>query len=260
MHFIARYNDNWVLATNQSYSPVDFSWSDPSWPVPSKEGTERTDDFSNTVREFPVDPRAKLICVGRNYAAHAQELGNEIPDQPLLFFKPSSSLLGPNGIIEIPKMSANVHYEGELVVVVGKRGRFIPEEEALSYVFGYTIGLDMTARDLQRSDKTWFRGKGFDTFAPVGPWVAPPEAVDLNDCNLCLTLNGEVRQEGNTRDLIFKVPFLIHYISQIVTLEPGDLIFTGTPEGVGQVQPSDLLTVSIDGIGQLNASVGHPSH
>jgi 2-keto-4-pentenoate hydratase/2-oxohepta-3-ene-1,7-dioic acid hydratase in catechol pathway len=205
----------------------------------------------------PVAP-AKIICVGRNYRDHAAELGNEVPKEPLLFLKPPSSLLGPSGNIVYPEQSTRVDYEGELGIVIGKTARNIgPGEDVRQYIRGYTIVNDVTARDLQKTDGQWTRAKGFDTFCPVGPLVTDEIDPIADGIVLETKLNGETKQQGNTRDFIFGIPELLRYISAFLTLEPGDLIPTGTPAGVGPVQPGDSIEVSIAGIGTLvNTVIG----
>lgn len=200
----------------------------------------------------PVRP-GKIICVGRNYVEHAREHDAEVPAIPLIFLKPPSAVIGPGETILLPPQSQRVEHEGELVVVIGRRGRRILAEDALKYVFGYTIGNDVTARDLQRSDGQWTRGKGFDTFAPIGPWIDTD--FDPTDALLTVRVNGEMRQMGATRDMVFDVPTLIAFISSVMTLEPGDLIFTGTPAGVGPLKPGDRVTVEIEGLGVLENPV-----
>lgn len=200
----------------------------------------------------PVTP-SKIICVGRNYVAHAQEHGNEVPEIPQLFFKPPSSLIGPKGKILIPPQSKWVEHEAELAVVIGRRGRFITADAAMDHVFGYTAANDFTARDLQRSDLLWTRAKGFDTFCPIGPWIETE--FDPADALITCHVNGEMRQMASTRDMVFTVRQLIAFTSSIMTLEPGDLILTGTPAGVSQVFPGDLIEVKIDGIGTLKNPV-----
>jgi 2-keto-4-pentenoate hydratase/2-oxohepta-3-ene-1,7-dioic acid hydratase in catechol pathway len=253
--FIARYKDKLVLAKENGYYEYDFSFEQPDWTPPESSLFVTKNNFVSELNEFPVNKKTKIICVGRNYADHAKELGNEIPTEPLLFWKPYSSLLGPKGKIILPYQSKDIQYETELVAVISKKGRNIPVSESMSYVFGYTIGLDITARDLQKSDKTWFRGKGFDTFAPVGPVIVPTNDVDLDNCSVQLFINGIEKQNGNTHDFIFKLPTIINYVSQILTLEPGDLIFTGTPEGVGKISSGDNLKAVISNIGTLEVSV-----
>jgi 2-keto-4-pentenoate hydratase/2-oxohepta-3-ene-1,7-dioic acid hydratase in catechol pathway len=198
---------------------------------------------------------SKIVCVGRNYREHAAELGNDVPQEPLLFFKPPSSLLRPGGTILRPKVSTHTDYEGELGVVMARRCHQLAEDDDVRpYILGYTCVNDFTARDLQRKEPQWVRGKGFDTFCPVGPVVAdgldPWAGIQVET-----RVNGEVRQSGNTRDFIFALDVLIRYISHIMTLEPGDLIATGTPKGVGPLQAGDAVEVSIEAIGQLRNPV-----
>ena len=201
----------------------------------------------------PVEP-SKIICIGRNYVAHAREQNVEVPEVPLLFLKPPSSLIGPGEKILLPPQSNQVEHEGELVVVIGQRGRWIQPEDAQRYILGYTAGNDVTARDLQRKDGQWTRGKGFDTFCPLGPWIE----TDFADADAIVSchVNGEMRQMASTRDMVFSVKQLIAYISSVMTLEPGDLIFTGTPAGIGPLQDGDQVTVTVEGIGALTNSVG----
>lgn len=201
----------------------------------------------------PVEP-SKIVCVGRNYREHAAELGNKMPDEPLLFLKAPSAIVGTEERIELPSQSQQVEHEGELGVVMGKRARNIPEDEdPLSYVFGYTCVNDVTARDLQRKDVQFTRGKSFDTFCPVGPWIVS----DLDPTNMTVTtrVNGEVKQHGNTADMAFSVAYLIRYIAGIMTLNPGDLIATGTPAGVSRLKHGDTVEVEVQGIGVLRNPV-----
>lgn len=203
---------------------------------------------------FPVRP-SKIVCVGRNYRAHAAELGNEVPQEPLLFFKPPSSLLAPGGEIVRPNLSQRTDYEGELGVIVGRRAHKLrSDEDVRFYILGYTVVNDFTARDIQKSDSQWTRGKGFDTFCPVGP-IVTSELDPWAGVNVETRVNGEVRQHGNTSDFIFALDLIIRYIADVMTLEPGDLIATGTPEGVGPVVAGDLIEVSVDGIGTLRNRV-----
>lgn len=208
----------------------------------------------------PILP-SKIICVGRNYAAHAKEQDADIPEVPLIFLKPPSSITDPAGTILLPPQSQQVEHEAELVVVIGKRGRWISLDAARSYVFGYTIGNDVTARDLQRRDGQWTRGKSFDTFCPFGPWIETD--FDPSDVLVTCHVNGEMRQMASTQDMIFDVNQLITFISSVMTLEPGDLIFTGTPAGVGPLRPGDKVEVKIDHLGTLLNFVAaegtHPS-
>lgn len=201
----------------------------------------------------PVAP-SKIVCVGRNYKEHAAELGNKMPDEPLLFLKAPSSLIGDGDAIELPPESQQVEHEGELGVVIGRRARkLVDDEDPLSYVLGYTCVNDVTARDLQRKDVQFTRGKSFDTFCPVGPFIVS----ELDPLNLAVTtrLNGVVKQSGRTSDMAFSVPFLIRYIANIMTLLPGDLIATGTPAGVSPMKTGDVCEVEIDGIGVLRNTI-----
>jgi 2-keto-4-pentenoate hydratase/2-oxohepta-3-ene-1,7-dioic acid hydratase in catechol pathway len=200
---------------------------------------------------LPPTTPSKIICVGRNYRDHAKELGNEVPTEPLLFFKPPSSLLKPGGVVRMPVASARVDFEGELALVIGQRATKLPvDADWRSVVRGYTIANDVTARDLQKKDGQWTRAKGFDTFCPVGPIVSDevdPEA----GLTVETRVNGELRQHGSTLDFIFSIPTLLSYITAAITLEPGDLILTGTPAGVGPLAPGDKVEVSIPGLGTL---------
>jgi 2-keto-4-pentenoate hydratase/2-oxohepta-3-ene-1,7-dioic acid hydratase in catechol pathway len=201
----------------------------------------------------PVAP-SKIVCVGRNYREHAAELGNKMPDEPLLFLKAPSALLAPGKSIELPSASQQVEHEGELGVVIGRVARKIAaDEDPLSYVFGYTCVNDVTARDLQRKDVQFTRGKSFDTFCPAGPWIE----TELDPANVIVEtrLNGDVKQKGNTADMAFPVGFLIRYISEIMTLYPGDLIATGTPAGVSRMKSGDTVEVEVTGIGVLQNRV-----
>jgi 2-keto-4-pentenoate hydratase/2-oxohepta-3-ene-1,7-dioic acid hydratase in catechol pathway len=206
----------------------------------------------------PLQP-GKIMCIGRNYVAHAREHNAEVPEVPLLFLKPQTSVIGPLDEIVIPPQSSQVEHEAELVVVIGKRGRWIQPEDALNYVMGYTIGNDITARDLQRRDGQWTRAKGFDTFCPIGPWIK----TDFEPADAMVTcyVNGEMRQMASTRDMVFTVQQLIAYSSSIMTLEPGDLLFTGTPAGVSPIRPGDIIEVTIEGLGSLkNPVIAEQAH
>lgn len=205
---------------------------------------------SATIPLPPVVP-SKIVCVGRNYAAHAKELGNDIPTKPLIFFKPPSAVVADGEAIVYPPQSSDVHYEGELAVIIGRRARNVSAERALDVVRGYTICNDVTARDLQRADGQWARAKGFDTFCPLGPVWVDAEDLALTNVRVRTLVNGQVKQDGNTRDFIFSLPSLIEYITAAMTLEPGDVISTGTPEGVGPMQIGDTVMVMVDGIGAL---------
>lgn len=202
----------------------------------------------------PVAP-SKIVCVGRNYREHAAELGNEVPAEPLLFFKPPSALLAPGQAIRIPELSKRVDFEGEIAIVIGQRcSRFGADEDPRDYIRGYTVANDVTARDLQKKDGQWARAKGFDTFCPVGPLVTD-EVDPAAGIGITTRLNGQLRQDGNTRDFIFSIDRLLRYITAAMTLFPGDLILTGTPAGVAPMQPGDEVAVTVDGIGTLTNSV-----
>ena len=204
--------------------------------------------------EVAIEP-TKIVAIGRNYARHAEEMGSEIPGEPVIFLKPPSSLIGPDSTIILPGMSKRVEHEGELAVIIGKRAKNVSGENAMDYVYGYTVILDITARDLQAEAKRkglpWSTAKGFDTFAPVGPRVALREEIDPENLEIWLRVNGEMRQRGNTGEMLFKIPRLIEYISAIMTLEPGDIIATGTPSGVGPLEHGDVIEAHIEGIGTL---------
>ena len=196
---------------------------------------------------------SKVLCVGRNYAAHAKEMGSDIPKEPLLFLKPSTSLIESGGAIVLPKQSTRVEYEAELAIVIGKRAKNVSRKDALDHVFGYTCACDVTARDLQRSDGQWSRAKGFDTFCPLGPHIETE--LDPKDLLIVCSVNGETKQDARTSGMIFDVPTLIEFMSASMTLEVGDVLLTGTPEGVGPIAPGDRVEVEIDGIGTLEALV-----
>jgi 2-keto-4-pentenoate hydratase/2-oxohepta-3-ene-1,7-dioic acid hydratase in catechol pathway len=201
----------------------------------------------------PCEP-TKIVCVGKNYAKHIREMGGEdLPQEPGIFLKAPNALAGPGDPIVYPRWTEELHYEGELAVVIARRMKNVAEEDALGYVLGYTCALDVTARDKQRSDLQWARAKSADGFCPVGPWLE----TDLEPGNLSVQthINGDVRQDGNTSDLIFSVPAVLAYISAFMTLEPGDVVLTGTPEGVGPLQIGDVVEVSVEGIGTLQNSV-----
>jgi 2-keto-4-pentenoate hydratase/2-oxohepta-3-ene-1,7-dioic acid hydratase in catechol pathway len=201
----------------------------------------------------PVIPRSKVVCVGKNYAEHAAEMGGEAPPEPLLFLKPNTSVIGPRDGITYPWQSRQVDFEGELAVVIGRICRDVPRERVPEVILGYTCANDVTARDLQRSDGQWARAKGFDTFCPLGPWIETE--LDASALGLRTTVNGEIRQDGNTKDMIHDIPALIAYASAAMTLLPGDVLLTGTPAGVGPLQVGDEVSVEIDGIGILSNRV-----
>lgn len=200
----------------------------------------------------PVSP-SKIVCIGRNYVAHAKEHDAEVPEVPLIFLKPPSAVIGPGENIVLPPQSQQVEHEAELVLVMRKRCRWVSPNEAVDYILGYTIGNDVTARDLQFRDGQWTRAKGFDTFCPLGPWIETK--FDPADAMITCHVNDEMRQMASTRDMVFDVKQLIAYISSIMTLEAGDVIMTGTPAGVGPLNPGDVATVSIEGLGALSNPV-----
>jgi 2-keto-4-pentenoate hydratase/2-oxohepta-3-ene-1,7-dioic acid hydratase in catechol pathway len=191
----------------------------------------------------------KIIALGRNYAAHAAEHGAQVPSRPLIFLKPPSAVIGPGEPIVCPPQSSQVEYEAELAVVVGRRARHVAAADAWDYILGYTCANDVTARDLQRSDEQWSRAKGFDTFAPLGPWIVT--GLDPGSLSVACRVNGQIKQHGSTADMVFKIPQLVEFITAAMTLEPGDVIITGTPEGVGPIQAGDRVEVEIEGIGAL---------
>ncbi|MDX2179462.1 MAG: fumarylacetoacetate hydrolase family protein [Bryobacteraceae bacterium] len=198
---------------------------------------------------------SKIVCVGRNYRKHAEELGNEVPAEPLIFLKPPSSLNDHGSPIVYPRISSSVNYEGEIGLVIGTRARYLTQENAMSCVLGYVAINDVTARDLQKKDGQFTRGKGFDTFCCVGPEIAPRERVDETALGVKTWVNGALKQNGSAKDLIFPIPVILEFVSRFMTLEPGDLIATGTPEGVGPVQPGDVIRVEVAAVGALENPV-----
>jgi 2-keto-4-pentenoate hydratase/2-oxohepta-3-ene-1,7-dioic acid hydratase in catechol pathway len=200
----------------------------------------------------------KIVCVGRNYAAHAKELGNEVPAQPMLFFKPTSAIVASGESIVLPRASAKVDYEAEIALVMGKRARNVVASAAYDFLAGVACANDVSARDLQKSDGQWGRAKGFDTFCPLGPTIT--SGFEWADLEIIGRVNGEVRQHGHVRDLIFSIPALVEFITGVMTLEPGDVILTGTPEGVGPLSPGDVVEVEIPGVSVLrNPVAGEPA-
>lgn len=216
------------------------------------EPTDRKYDLAEVRLQAPVEP-SKIICIGLNYRAHveASQSATEAPEYPLIFLKPPSSVIGPDAEIVHPSQSERVDYEAELGVVIGKTACKVTRDDAMNYVFGYTCVNDVTARDLQKKDGQWSRAKGFDTFCPVGPHVITD--VDYSDLLVEGVLNGEVKQSGRTSLMIFDIPFLVSYISHVMTLEPGDLISTGTPAGIAPMKPGDVIEVRIDKVGTLSS-------
>ncbi|GHG25347.1 MULTISPECIES: fumarylacetoacetate hydrolase family protein [Amycolatopsis] len=200
----------------------------------------------------PILP-SKVIAVGRNYAKHAAEFGNEVPSAPMLFIKPSTTVIGPHAAIRRPSDVGRVDFEGELAIVIGQPVKNVPAARAASVILGYTIANDVSARDLQKSDGQWGRAKGFDTFCPIGPWIET--AIDASDLSLKAEVDGELKQDGRTSDLVHKIPELVEFVSGVMTLLPGDIILTGTPEGVGPIEGGQSVSITIEGIGTLTNPV-----
>ncbi|UMG93087.1 fumarylacetoacetate hydrolase family protein [Nocardioides sp. TF02-7] len=205
----------------------------------------------------PVLPRSKVVGIGRNYRAHAAEMGSEVPSEPLMFIKPNTSVVGPGDPVHYPPQTSDLHFEGELAVVIGRICRDVPPEQATDVIFGYTIANDVTARDLQRSDGQFTRAKGFDSFCPLGPWIETDlDPHDFVEGRRVQTfLNGDVKQDGSTTDMVFDVPSLVAHVSSVMTLLPGDVILTGTPDGVGPMEVGDEVEVAIEGLGALTNTV-----
>jgi 2-keto-4-pentenoate hydratase/2-oxohepta-3-ene-1,7-dioic acid hydratase in catechol pathway len=201
----------------------------------------------------PVIPRSKVVGIGRNYAAHAAELGHDLPSEPLMFIKPNTSVVGPNDPVFYPRQTKDLQYEGELAVVIGRICRDVAPDKVGEVIYGYTVGNDVTARDLQKGDVQFTRAKGFDSFCPLGPWIETE--LDTSDLRVQTHLNGDVKQDGRTKDMIFDVATLVSHVSSVMTLLPGDVILTGTPEGVGPMNPGDEVDVTISGIGTLTNKV-----
>ncbi len=201
----------------------------------------------------PVIPRSKVVCVGKNYSDHASEMGAPAPDEPLLFLKPNTSVVGPYDPVVYPHQTSNLHFEGELAVVIGRICRDVPLSRVPDVVYGYTVANDVTARDLQAKDVQFTRAKSFDTFCPLGPWIETE--LDPGDLSLTTTLNDEVKQLGRTSQMTFDVPSIITYVTSVMTLLPGDVVLTGTPAGVGPMSVGDQVTVTIEGIGSLTNTV-----
>lgn len=201
----------------------------------------------------PVIPRSKVVGIGKNYAAHAAEMGGGVPAEPLMFLKPNTSVVGPGDPVFYPRQTSNLHYEGELAVVIGRICRDVAPDRVGDVVYGYTVANDVTARDLQQSDVQFTRAKGFDSFCPLGPWIETE--LDTSDLKVTTHLNGDLVQDGTTKDMVFDVPALVSYVSSVMTLLPGDVILTGTPEGVGPMNVGDEVEVTVAGIGSLTNKV-----
>lgn len=222
-------------------------------PFVAWEPTENVVPWPKVTLLSPVIP-TKVMCVGKNYEDHAAEMQGEVPEEPLIFMKPATSVIGSNANVVHPKLSEEVHHEAELAVVISKPARNIRAEDASQYIFGYTAANDVTARDLQRRDGQWARAKGFDTFCPLGPAIET-ELDPLERLAVICKVNGEVRQAGFTADMVFGVAEILEYVTAFTTLLPGDVILTGTPSGVGKVEPGDVMEVEVDGIGVLTNRV-----
>jgi len=215
---------------------------------PESNPTDTWLSFEEITLLAPVEP-SKVVCVGLNYLKHIQEMKHSLPEDPVIFMKAQTSIIGPNAEIRYPKISQRVDYEAELAVIIGDTIKDVTESEASQAIFGYTCANDVTARDLQKKDGQWTRGKSFDTFCPIGPWIVTD--IDPSQLDIQLLLNGEVRQTSNTQYFINSVPKLVSFISQVMTLIPGDIVLTGTPEGVGPMQVGDEVIVKIQHIGEL---------
>ena len=214
--------------------------------------TEETAPLGDVLLLAPVLP-SKMVCVGKNYAAHAEEFGMDVPEEPLLFLKPSTAVIGPGDPIRLLPISRRIDYEGELAVVIGRLARGVRAEDAFKFILGYTCANDVTLRDLQRRDDQWARAKGFDGSAPLGPWIETD--LDPNDAIVRTRLNGEIRQQASTSEMVFGVATLMEYITVFMTLLPGDVLLTGTPEGVGTLADGDVVEVEVEGVGVLRNEV-----
>ena len=201
----------------------------------------------------PVIPRSKVVCIGKNYADHAAEMDSEVPSEPIIFIKPNTSVIGPNELIIWPRMSERVDYEAELAIVIGRICKEVPASKAKDVIYGYTLANDVPARDLQKKDGQWSRAKGFDTFCPLGPWIET-EFIP-GDQKITSTLNGELKQSSMLSEMIFKVPQIVEFVTNVMTLLPGDVILTGTPAGIGPMPSGASITVAIDGLGALTNKV-----
>lgn len=202
----------------------------------------------------PVDP-SKIVCIGLNYRKHAEEMNKTIPDEPLMFMKPPTAVIGPGDAIELPPQSQLVHHEGELAIVIGRRAKSLEPEESSGVILGYTCANDVTARDIQRREKRYTRGKGFDTFCPLGPAIATADGFVPAEHTVVLRVDAEERQRSQLNDFIFGIEYVVAFVSQVMTLHPGDVILTGTPHGVGPLASGNVVSVEIDGIGRLENPV-----
>ncbi|MFY8023562.1 MAG: fumarylacetoacetate hydrolase family protein [Candidatus Nanopelagicaceae bacterium] len=203
----------------------------------------------------PVIPRSKVVCVGKNYADHAAEMGGEVPEEPIIFIKPNTSVIGPNDVIQWPSSSERIDHEAELAVVISKICKEVPREKVKDVIFGYTVANDVTARDLQKKDGQWSRAKGFDTFCPIGPWI-DTEFVPGSQL-VTATVDGELKQSAPLSDMVFDVPFIIEFVTKVMTLLPGDVILTGTPSGIGPMNAGGEVEVAVEGLGSLRNKVSN---
>ena len=201
----------------------------------------------------PVIPRSKIVAIGKNYADHAAEMGGVVPEEPIIFIKPNTTVIGPGDTIVWPEMAPSIDYEAELAIVIGRICKDVPKEKVNDVIFGYTMANDVTARELQKKDGQWIRAKGFDTFCPLGPWIETDFIPGTQ--RITTTLNGEVKQDATLAEMIFKVPEIINFVSSVMTLLPGDVIITGTPAGIGPMPERSVVAVSIEGLGQLTNKV-----
>jgi 2-keto-4-pentenoate hydratase/2-oxohepta-3-ene-1,7-dioic acid hydratase in catechol pathway len=201
----------------------------------------------------PVIPRSKIVAIGKNYADHAAEMGGVVPDEPIIFIKPNTTVVGPGDTIVWPEMAPSIDYEAELAIVIGRICKDVPKEKVNDVIFGYTLANDVTARELQKKDGQWIRAKGFDTFCPLGPWIETDFVPGTQ--RITTTLNGEIKQDATLADMIFKVPEIINFVSSVMTLLPGDVIITGTPAGIGPMPERSVVAIAIEGLGQLTNKV-----
>lgn len=215
--------------------------------------TAATVDLTKVRLLAPVIPRSKIVAVGKNYADHAAEMGGVVPEEPIIFLKPNTSVIGPGDTIVWPAIAPTIDYEAELAIVIGRVCKEVPKERVNDVIFGYTMANDVTCREIQRKDGQWMRAKSFDTFCPLGPWIET-EFVPGNQ-RITTTLNGEIKQDAHLSDMMFKVPDIIHFITQVMTLLPGDVVITGTPAGIGPMPEKSTVAVAIEGLGQLTNKV-----
>ncbi len=247
VRFIYEENERYGLLENSSIALIDGT------PFGEYRITDETVDREDIELLYPA-PFSKAVCIGLNYRDHAEEFGLPIPETPVVFLKPSTSALSPEGVIEYPEMCHRLDYEAELAVVIGKTAKNVREEEAMDFILGYTIANDVTARDLQPKNGQWTIAKGFDTFMPLGPYIS--DEVDGSGLMITSRVNGETKQKSNTSNLIFPVPYLVSYLSHVMTLLPGDIISTGTPGGISGMQKGDKVEIEIEGLGILRNTIG----